>query len=83
MIYKSAVNKKFAESGKSAPANHPVVGSTLKGLARLKGSAPRKVEALRGVSHRGHAASVSRLSNRQTGVRQSSPPDSQEPIAPL
>ncbi|MCY3922732.1 MAG: site-specific integrase [Chloroflexi bacterium] len=47
MIYKSAVNKKYAESGKSAPANHPVVGSTLKGLARLKGSAPRKVEALR------------------------------------
>ena len=47
MIYKSAVNKKYAEVGKPAPANHPVVGSTLKGLARLKGSAPRKVEALR------------------------------------
>ncbi len=47
MLYKSAVNKKYAEAGKPAPANHPVVGSTLKGLARLKGSAPRRVEALR------------------------------------
>ncbi len=47
MLYKSAVNKKYAEAGKPVPANHPVVGSTLKGLARLKGSAPRKVEALR------------------------------------
>lgn len=47
MIYKSAVNKKYSEAGKSAPANNPVVGSTLKGLARLKGTAPRKVEALR------------------------------------
>lgn len=47
MIYKSAVNKKYAEAGKSAPGNHPIVGSTLKGLSRLKGSAPRRVEALR------------------------------------
>ena len=47
MLYKSALNKKYTEAGKPAPANHPVVTSTLKGLARLKGSAPRKVEALR------------------------------------
>ena len=47
MLYKSAVNKKYTEAGKPAPANHPVVTSTLKGLARLKGSAPRRVEALR------------------------------------
>ena len=47
MLYKSAVNKKYAEAGRSAPANHPVVSSTLKGLARLKGTAPRRVEALR------------------------------------
>ena len=47
MLYKSAVNKRYAEAGKPPPANHPIVGSTLKGLARLKGSAPRRVEALR------------------------------------
>lgn len=47
MLYKSAVNKMYTEAGKPAPANHPVVASTLKGLARIKGSAPRRVDALR------------------------------------
>ena len=46
-LYKSAVNKKYLEAGKPSPANHPVVRSTLKGLARLKGSSSRRVEALR------------------------------------
>ena len=46
-LYKSAVNKKYLEAGKPSPTNHPVVRSTLKGLARLKGSSSRKVEALR------------------------------------
>ena len=46
-LYKSAVNKKYLEAGMPSPANHPVVRSTLKGLARLKGSTPRRVEALR------------------------------------
>ena len=46
-IYKSALNKKFIEAGKTSPTNHPVVRSTLKGLARVKGSSSRRVEALR------------------------------------
>ncbi len=47
MLYKSAVSKKYLESGKSSPSNHPMVRSTLRGLARLKGSSSRQVEALR------------------------------------
>ena len=47
MLYKSAVNKKYLEVGKPSPTSHPVVRATLKGLARLKGSSSRKVEALR------------------------------------
>ena len=46
-LYKSAVNKKYQEAGKPSPTNHPVVRATLKGLARLKGTSTRKVEALR------------------------------------
>ncbi len=46
-LYKSAVNKNYLVAGKSSPTNHPVVRSTLKGLARLRGSASRRVEALR------------------------------------
>ena len=46
-LYKSAVNKKFIEAGKASPTNHQVVRSTLRGLARVKGSSRRKVEALR------------------------------------
>ena len=46
-LYKSAVNKKYLEEGKPSPTNHPVVRSTLRGLARLKGSSSRRVEALR------------------------------------
>ncbi len=46
-LYKSAVNKRYLEAGIPSPTNHPVVRSTLKGLARLKGSSRRKVEALR------------------------------------
>ena len=47
ILYKSAVNKKYLEAGKPSPTNHPVVRSTLRGLARLKGSSSRRVEALR------------------------------------
>ena len=46
-LYKSAVNKKYVESGKQSPTSHPVVRATLKGLGRLKGSVSRQVEALR------------------------------------
>ena len=47
VLYKSAVNKKYLEAGKPSPTNHPLVRSTLKGLARLKGYSSRRVEALR------------------------------------
>ncbi len=46
-LYKSAINKKYTDAGKSSPTNHPVVRASLKGLARLKGTARRRVEALR------------------------------------
>ena len=46
-LYKSAISKKFTDAGKSSPTSHPLVRGTLKGLARLKGSAGRQVEALR------------------------------------
>ncbi len=46
-LYKSAINRKFAEAGRSSPTNHPLVRATVKGLARLKGTACRRVEALR------------------------------------
>ena len=46
-LYKSAINKKYNDAGKSSPTNHPIVRGTLKGLARMKGSASRQVEALR------------------------------------
>ncbi len=47
ILYKSAVNRKYVEAGKPSPTNDPAVRSTLKGLARLKGSTSRKIEALR------------------------------------
>ena len=46
-LYKSALNKRYLEAGKTSPTNHPVVRSTLRGLGRLKGYPSRKVEALR------------------------------------
>ncbi len=46
-LYKSAINKKYTDAGLSSPTNHPVVRATFKGLARLKGTACRRVEALR------------------------------------
>ncbi len=47
ILYRSAVNRKYLEAGCPSPTNHPVVRSTLRGLARLKGSSARRVEALR------------------------------------
>ena len=46
-LYKSAVSRRYAEAGKPSPTNHPTVRATLKGLARVRRSSPRKVEALR------------------------------------
>ena len=46
-LYKSALNRSYLTLGRPSPTNHPVVRSTLKRLARLKGSLSRQVEALR------------------------------------
>lgn len=46
-LYASAINKHYSAAGLASPTHHPAVAATLKGLARLKGSAPRRVMALR------------------------------------
>ena len=46
-LYASAVTKQFSAAGVSSPTHHPTVTATLRGLARLKGTAPRRVMALR------------------------------------
>ena len=46
-IYRSAVNSKFQESGRLSPTHHPTVNSTVKGLARIRGTNCRQVRALR------------------------------------
>ncbi len=46
-LYASAITKKFVAAGISSPMRHPTVTATLRGLARLKGTAPRRVMALR------------------------------------
>ncbi len=46
-LWMSAVNKGFVEAGHPSPTNHPIVRSTLRGIARIRGSSRRKVEALR------------------------------------
>lgn len=47
VLYRSAINRKYIESGVMSPTNHPTVNSVLKGLARLKGKPTRQVKALR------------------------------------
>ena len=46
-LYASAIAKQFSSAGFSSPTRHPKVTATLRGLARLKGTAPRRVMALR------------------------------------
>ena len=46
-LYASAITKQFSSAGVSSPTHHPTVTTTLRGLARLKGTAPRRVMALR------------------------------------
>ena len=46
-LYRSAINRQYVEAHKPSPANHPKVNAVLKGLARMLGSAPRRVQALR------------------------------------
>ena len=46
-IYRSALNRRYAEAGTVSPAASSVVDDILKGLARLRGDTPRQVKALR------------------------------------
>ena len=46
-LYRSGINKKYVEAEKTSPMNHPKVVAVFKGLARIKGVAPRRVNALR------------------------------------
>ena len=46
-LYASAITKQYITAGKPSPTHHPTVTATLRGLARLKGTAPRRVMALR------------------------------------
>ena len=47
VLYRSAINRKYVESGVVSPTNHPTVNAVLKGLARLRGTPARQVKALR------------------------------------
>lgn len=46
-LYKSGINKKYAEAGMVSPMSHPEVNAVFKGLSRIKGTASRQVKALR------------------------------------
>lgn len=47
VLYRSAINRRFVESGVVSPTKHPKVNAVLKGLARLRGTTARQVKALR------------------------------------
>lgn len=47
VLYASAITKQFSSAGVSSPTHHPTVTATLRGLTRLRGTAPRRVMALR------------------------------------
>ena len=47
VLYRSAINRHYVEAQKPSPANHPKVNAVLKGLARMRRTAPRRVQALR------------------------------------
>ncbi len=46
-LYRSGINKKYTETGKISPANHPKVNAVFKGLGRIRGTTSRQVKALR------------------------------------
>ena len=46
-LYRSGINKKYAEEGMVSPMSHPEVNAVFKGLSRIKGTASRQVKALR------------------------------------
>ena len=45
-LYRSAINRQYVEAHRPSPANHPKVNAVMKGLARLRGAAPRRAQAL-------------------------------------
>ena len=47
VLYASAITKQYISTGLPSPTHHPTVTETLRGLARLRGTAPRRVMALR------------------------------------
>ncbi len=46
-LYRSALNRRYAERGRTSPAAATIVGDALRGLARLTDDVPRRVKALR------------------------------------
>lgn len=46
-LYRSAINRQYVEAHRPSPTSHPKVNAVMKGLARLRGTAPRRVQALR------------------------------------
>ena len=46
-LYRSALNRRYAERGQASPAAATSVGDALRGLARLRDDVPRRVKALR------------------------------------
>lgn len=46
-IFRSALNRRYAEAGLASPAASMAVAETLRGLARIQGYMPRRVKALR------------------------------------
>ncbi|WP_424947795.1 site-specific integrase [Candidatus Spongiihabitans sp.] len=47
MLWRSAINRKHVDQNVASPTNHPQVTDVCKGLARLRGTRPRQVKALR------------------------------------
>jgi len=65
-LYASAIAKQFSAAGISSPTHHLPVTATLRGLARLKGTVPRRVMALR----EGHmAAMLAQCAETLIGIR--------------
>lgn len=65
-LYRSAINRRYKEAGCVSPAAGVVVNDVLKGLARLRGKAPRQVRALR--EHH-IAAMLERCADTPIGLR--------------
>ena len=54
ILYRSAIRKRYEDAGDVSPTHHADVADVLKGLARIRGTAQRQVNALR----EGHIAAM-------------------------